>query len=838
MGYLCIHGHFYQPPRENPWLEAIELQDSAHPYHDWNERVTAECYATNAAARILDATGRILKIVNNYPKISFDFGPTLLAWLETSAPKVYQSILDADKASQENFSGHGSAIAQAYNHMIMPLANRRDKITQVIWGIRDFEYRFGRRPEGLWLPETAVDTETLEILAEQKIRFTILAARQAQRESKIGGRSWKDVAGERIDPSMAYLCRLPSGRTINLFFYDGPISRAIAFENLLANGEQFVDRLMSGFAEEVRPWPELVHVATDGETFGHHHKMGEMTLAFALDRIEAGDLAKITNYAEYLERHPPIHRVEILEDSSWSCIHGVERWRSNCGCNSGRHPDWNQEWRAPLRQALDWLRDTVASKYQEEALPLFADPWAARDDYIDVVLDRSPDRIDRFLRSHAARELNAADRVTALKLLEMQRHAMLMYTSCGWFFDELSGIETVQCLQYAGRVIDLARQLFPDDVETAFVEKLAEAKSNIREQADGAQIYRRWVRPAVIDLRKVAAHYAIASVLEPSMELRRVHCYEVQREDFAVREQERTKLAIGRVRICSTITAECALLTFAALHLGDHQIRVGVRESPDDSAYVAIVNELSEALLGPKAAEIGLPLDEGFGNNADSLHSLFKDEQRKILELILAPLVAEAEAVHSRLYAQNADLMRSLANLQIPLPKTLRASAEFALNRQLREEFSGEEPNLQRIAPLIEEAKAINVSLDLSTLEYALRSRLEQMAEQLSACPVDPLLLPRLRAAVELARSLPFPVNLWQVQNLFYEQLRFLARNAHAGIPQTPAAISASDLAKLGETLLFTPQALDMLVHSARTDSRSGVVHKNDLLIDDRTPSV
>jgi alpha-amylase/alpha-mannosidase (GH57 family) len=812
MSYICIHGHFYQPPRENPWLEAIELQDTAHPYHDWNERITAECYARNTAARILDDAGRIVKIVSNYPKISFDFGPTLLSWLETRAPKVYRSILDADKASQEHFSGHGSAVAQAYNHMIMPLANRRDKVTQVIWGIRDFEHRFGRRPEGLWLPETAVDTETLEILAEHEIRFTILAARQARRVSKIGGRLWKDVAGERIDPSMAYLCSLPSGRTINLFFYDGPISRAIAFENLLASGEQFVDRLMSGFAEEVRPWPELVHVATDGETFGHHHQMGEMTLAFALDRIEARDLARITNYAEYLERHPPIHRVEIVEESSWSCIHGVERWRSNCGCNSGGHSGWNQEWRAPLRQALDGLRDTVTSRYQEEALSLFADPWAARDDYIDVVLDRSPDRVDRFFRRHATRELHAADRVTALKLLEMQRHAMLMYTSCGWFFDELSGIEAVQCMQYAGRVIDLARQLFPEDVETAFLEKLSQAKSNILENGDGAQIYRKYVQPAVIDLRKVAAHYAIASVLEPSADLRRVYCYEVQRENYAVRERERRRLAFGRIRICSTITTECAPLTFVALHLDDHQIKVGVRETHEDAAYMAMVNEFSEAFLGPTASEVVQRLDEAFGNDADSLHSLFKDEQRTIIELMLRPLVAEAEAAHIRLYTQNADLMRLLTDLQIPLPKTFRASAEFALNHQLRKEFLGDEPNLHRVAPLIEQAKAVNVSLDLPMLEYALRNRLEQMAERLSAGAADPLLLSRFQAAVDLARSLPFQVNLWQVQNLFYEQLRCLARQSLAGIQQAPEAIVAGELARLGETLLFTPQALNVLL--------------------------
>jgi alpha-amylase/alpha-mannosidase (GH57 family) len=818
MGYLCIHGHFYQPPRENPWLEAIELQDSAHPYHDWNERVTAECYATNTAARILDSAGRILKILSNYPKMSFDFGPTLLSWLETRAPKIYQAILDADKASQESFSGHGSAMAQAYNHMIMPLASRRDKVTQVVWGIRDFEHRFGRAPEGLWLPETAVDTETLEILAEHNIRFTVLAARQARRECKIGGRVWKEVSGERIDPSMAYLCRLPSGREINLFFYDGPISRAIAFENLLASGEGFVGRLMSGFAEDLRPWPELVHVATDGETFGHHHKMGEMTLAYALDSIEARDLAKITNYAEYMERHPPIHRVEILEDSSWSCVHGIERWRSNCGCNSGGHPGWHQEWRRPLRQALDWLRDTVATQYEEKGLALFEDPWAARDDYIGVVLDRSPENIDRFFRAHTTRELTPEDRVTGLKLLEMQRHAMLMYTSCGWFFDELSGIETVQCIQYAGRVIDLAQQLFPEDIEPAFIEKLSQAKSNIPEHGDGAQIYNRWVKPAVISLRQVAAHYAIASVFEPSGDLRRIYCYGVKREDYKVHERENNKLAIGRVRICSKITSESALLSFAALHLGDHQVKVGVRESPEDPEYHAAINELTEAFHSARAPEIIQRLDDVFPSEADTLHSLFKDEQRKILELILAPLMTEAEAAHIRLYDRNAELMRFLTSLQIPLPKAFRASAEFALNCHLRREFLSEEPTLEKVAPLIEAAKAVNVQLDVPTLEYALRNTLESMAEKLAASPADPLSLSRFRAAVELARSLPFPVNLWQVQNLFYEQLRFPTRKSLGGKQRALPASLAADFAKLGETLLFTPQALDAMIQSPAAD--------------------
>ena len=368
MRYVCVHGHFYQPPRENPSLEAIELQDSAYPYHDWNERVCAECYAPNAFSRILDDQQRIISLVNNYSQISFNFGPTLLSWIEAKAPRVYQAIQQADKASQERFAGHGSAMAQAYNHMILPLANRADKVTQVKWGIADFEYRFHRKPEGMWLPETAVDIETLAVLAENGIRFTILAPQQAKRVRRKGSRVWQDVGGGRIDPSRAYLVRLPSKKTINVFFYDGPISHGVAFEGLLNNGQQFADRLLSGFCD-TRTWPQLSHIATDGETYGHHHHYGEMALSYALHHIETNKLAEMTNYGRFLEQFPPDHFVEIVPDTSWSCAHGVERWKSNCGCNSGGHSDWNQEWRAPLRAALDWLRDRLAALYQTNASP-------------------------------------------------------------------------------------------------------------------------------------------------------------------------------------------------------------------------------------------------------------------------------------------------------------------------------------------------------------------------------------------------------------------------------------------------------------------------------------
>src|SRR5581483_7484088 len=430
--YVTIHGHFYQPPRENPWLEAIETQDSAAPYHDWNERITAECYGPNASSRILDAKDRILEIVNNYSSISFNFGPTLLSWMQTAAPETYRAILEADRTSR-------SAIAQAYNHIILPLANERDQRTQVRWGIADFEWRFGRRPEGMWLPETAVDIPSLEALAAEGIRFTILEPHQALRYRAVGDSGWTEANGG-LDPTRPYVCNLPSGKSIAIFFYDGPISRAVAFERLLARGEYFAHRLTGAF-NAARKEPQLVNIATDGETYGHHHRFGEMALAYALHYIEEKDLATITNYRAYLEEHPPEYEVEIAERTAWSCAHGVERWRSDCGCSTGGGAGWNQKWRAPLRDSLDWLRDHAADLFEREGRLVLHDPWRARDAYISVVLDRSDSVLHEFLRHHA---LDGVEISRVLALLEMQRNAMLMFTSCGWFFNDISGIETVQ----------------------------------------------------------------------------------------------------------------------------------------------------------------------------------------------------------------------------------------------------------------------------------------------------------------------------------------------------------------------------------------------------------
>ncbi|HVO95315.1 MAG TPA: DUF3536 domain-containing protein, partial [Terriglobales bacterium] len=650
---ICIHGHFYQPPRENPWLEAIELQDSAAPYHDWNERITAECYAPNSMSRILDEQDRIVKLVNNYAKISFDFGPTLLSWLETHAPRVYAAILTADQESQKKFSGHGSAIAQIYNHVIMPLANTPDRMTQILWGISDFKKRFRRAPEGMWLPETAVDLETLDLLAQNGILFTILAPHQAARVRPLGTQLWQELNGAPIDPTRAYRQRLPSGRSIALFFYDGAAARAVAFEGVLSQGDRFIDRLNGIFSAE-QDRPQLAHIATDGESYGHHHRFGDMALAYLLDRVEACQTACLTNYGEFLERCPPDFEVEIVENTSWSCAHGIDRWWSNCGCNSGGRGDWNQAWRTPLRNALDWLRDAVAPRWEAAARKYFGDPRAARDAYIDVVLDRSKESLNDFFSRYAVRRLIAEETSIALKLLELQRHTLLMYTSCGWFFDEISGIETVQILQYAGRAVQLAQELLGDSLEANFTQLLAAAKSNLPERGDGALIYQKSVVGAKIDAEKLGAHYAISTLFENFPKQKKIYCYDSNLEDHQVFESGRVRLGFGRVEITSTITRESKRLTFGVLHLGDHHINGGVAESLDDGIYQRTIKDALQFFSRADFAGVLRTIDRCFGESNYSIQSLFQDDRRSVLNKILATNLTEAETLYRHIYEPRA----------------------------------------------------------------------------------------------------------------------------------------------------------------------------------------
>jgi alpha-amylase/alpha-mannosidase (GH57 family) len=795
--FICVHGHFYQPPRESPWLEEVEVQDSARPYHDWNARVTAECYAPNAASRVLDAEQRILDIVNNYAQISFNAGPTLLAWVQRAAPEVYARILDADRDSLTRRGGHGNALAQVYNHMILPLATRRDKDTQVAWGIADFRHRFGRDPEGMWLPETAVDTETLEVLAAHRIAFTVLAPHQAARVRALRGDSWIDVRPGRIDPRRPYLCLLPSGAVITLFFYDAPIARAVAFEGLLNNGEAFARRLVAGF--EDRPEPQLVHIATDGESYGHHHRFGEMALAYALRMIEERGQARLTNYGEYLAGHTPDHQVEIAEPTSWSCVHGVERWRSNCGCHAG-HRGWTQEWRRPLREALDWLRDELARVFEREGGRYLRDPWAARNAYIDVILRREPEVAEAFFTACGRPGVDAGDRARAIRLLEMQRHALLMYTSCGWFFDDLSGIETVQVIKYAARAAQLAVE-FGERLEEEFVRRLSGAKSNLRQWGDGETVYRRLVRPSMVALPRVVAHYGISSLFESYAAEERIHSFIVRRQDAGRDTRPGHTLEVGRVTVSSPVTLEHADAVYAVLHVGVHDFRCGVRMNPPLAWDEQTKKELQDAFAREEYGAAGRLLVDRFEGSVYGLPDVFPEERRKILALLTEERLGRVEGVYRELYAESRPLLTLMRDSDVPVPPAFLVPAQYTLTRDLTQELrrAAQEPLSERAFEIARELSALGVA-QAPEVEPLLQERLEARADTLRENPLG-CGLDGVHRLLDLSEALGVTPNLWRVQNSYYAA----AQSHRDGILRRPedSPSALSEFWRLGTRLSF-----------------------------------
>ncbi len=767
---ICVHGHFYQPPRENAWLEEIEVQDSAYPYHDWNERVAAESYAPNAASRILDAQDLIVDIVNNYARISFDAGPTLLTWMARARPDIYEAILQADRDSRALHHGHGGAMAQAYNHLILPLANARDKRTQIAWGIRDFESRFGRKPEGLWLPETAVDVESLDLMAGQGILFTILSPYQAAQVRKPGG-EWQDAGQGRIDPKRPYLCRLPSGRTIALFFYDGPIAHDVAFGDLLRNGERFARRLAGAFSESPAG-PELVHIATDGETYGHHHRFGDMALAYGLHYLEANKLADLTVYGEYLALHPPTDEVRVVENSAWSCGHGVERWRSDCGDNSGAHPGWNQKWRTPLRRAMDWLRDKSAPLFEEGLGPLVRDPWEVRDDYIRVILDRSPASVEAFFRDHFRRPVQGADRTRVLKLLEIQRQAMLIFTSDGWFFDDISGIETVQVIQYAARAVQLIQDVSGADFEPDLLKILAEAKSNVPKQENGARVYERQVRPSMASFPRLAAHYGVSSLFKDYPPETMIAQYEATGGTCTREVMGARRMVVGQVRLKSRITWEEHAMAYAVLHFGDQNLMAGVKELGDPEAYEAICREMKRAFAKSDLAGALRLLDQGFGAHNYSLWHLFRDERRSVIDRILESNLQSLEGVFRQVFESNYAVMQALRELQIPLPEALSTPAEFVLNTDFRKLLAQDEVDFNRLAKLTAEFTFWSFKPDPVTADFIIARKIDDLLSRWAARPEDIAALRAAERMFAVLNPMVTELNLWKSQNIFFSRGR------------------------------------------------------------------
>lgn len=764
---ICIHGHFYQPPRENPWLEAIEIQDSAFPYHDWNERVTDECYAPNSRSRMLDNEGYIINIVNNYEFISFNFGPTLLSWMSEYAPEALKWVVEGDRLSCERHNGHGNAIAQVYNHVIMPLASPRDKETQVKWGLADFRYRFGRQPEGMWLAETAVDTATLEALAAEGIRFTILAPRQAKQCRPLGKKMWVASNGN-IDTRVPYLCRLPSGREITIFFYHAAVAHSVAFEGLLNNGDNFYNRFLS-----VLDWKEdngqLAHVATDGESYGHHHRFGDMALAYALKQIHKDPCVEMINYARFLEQYPPQWEVKIHENSSWSCNHGVERWRADCGCNTG-HPRWHQKWRAPLRQALDNLKEKLDRLFESRSAEYFSDPWAARNAYINVILNRNAESVEGFFKEQSKGPISKESRVNALELLEMQRHALLMFTSCGWFFDEISGLETTQILKYACRAIQLARA-FGEDFEGEFVTALKKAPSNLSEYSTGKGVWEKMVKPAMVDLERVLAHYAISSIYRESVERDRVYCFDITCYGLEADSRDSSHIAVGQFLASSQVTLEEKEMTFAVLHFGGLDFHCTLRISKSPEEYKKLKKRLFENFKSNSLGDVYAIMLKEFPERGYRLKDLFVEERRRLIEIALEPRIEEYNEILERLARQDEGTIKFLISLSYPIPEQMLFAESNSLDQQLLKALQ-RLPSVdvfQEINAIWEHGQSLNYQPQREKLSRILTLKLKEILGKLEQDADATNVLAWAAEVLEVAKIYNITLNLWESQNLFLD---------------------------------------------------------------------
>lgn len=772
--FLAIHGHFYQPPRENPWLEAVELQPSALPCHDWNERVNNECYAPNSVSKVVNNKNEVMSIVNNYEYMSFNFGPTLLSWMEEFAPTAYERIIKADIKSVEDHNGHGNAIAQVYNHMIMPLANELDKQTQVKWGIKDFEYRFGRKPEGMWLAETAVDDDTLRVLEENGIKFTILSPFQAKCVKKIDENNWQDVSWGNIDPARSYRYYIKSAprKFIDLFFYDGAISKSVAFDELLTDGNKFLKRLQDGISYD-RNYPQLVNIATDGESYGHHTKFGDMALAFVMAMKVKDSGFTVTNYAEYLDKYRSDWQVQIKDVSSWSCSHGVGRWCEDCGCSTGGHAGWNQKWRRPLRDAMDYLRDSVTPLFKEYGQKYFKDFLSARYNYIDVILDRSITNVRQFQQEYFLPDLSEEDKVNAMKLLEMQRQAMLMYTSCGWFFCEISGIETVQIMKYAARVIQLAQDFTDNDFETKYLEILSAAQSNYKEIGNGKDIYERFVKPSVITEKQIVSLWAVSSLYEDVEDEEDVYCYTITKKSYKKVQKGDSHFVVGHVEVQSKVTLERHNLMFALLQYTGGDFHCAIKEY--DEKYPKMQKELIRTYMVNPLTEIIRALDGYFGKEYFTLKDIFIEERRKILQILMRERLDEFAKTYEDIYNEGKSSVLHLQALGLDIPNEFKIAAQYTLTRQFNELFTGsngfiDEDIIQSASDINFEAKRIGITLDKTLTSKIFSKKVAQNINRL-VYSMEYQQADVTHELLDTIEKLEIKADISEAQNLFYTRV-------------------------------------------------------------------
>jgi hypothetical protein len=779
---LVIHGHFYQPPRENPWTDHVDREPSAAPFHDWNERIHAECYRPNGFARVYDDAARVRRIVNNYARISFNFGPTLLSWLERQHPETYRRILRADRESAGKRGGHGNAVAQGYNHSILPLCNDRDRRTQVRWGLSDFRRRFKREAESLWLPETAADAATLETLVEEGLKYVILSPFQAARVRPAGGgdeEAWRNVSGGRIDTTVPYkfMHRDGSGRSLAVFFYEGRVARALAFEGLLGSSEAFMDAC----AQVPHAGSRLVSVATDGESYGHHFRWGDRCLAFALEEEAGRRGLRVTNYGEFLEEHEPAWEVELAEGpdgegTAWSCAHGLGRWTRDCGCHAGAPAGWDQRWREPLRSALDFLRDDLAPKFESAAGELLSDPWAARDDYAEVLAGGGAER-EEFMRRHARRALSAEHQSRALTLLEAQRAAMTMYTSCGWFFDDISGIETLQVLRYAGRAVELTSDLGLEPPVSGFLEILSEARSNVAGNGNGADIYLRTTGQSRVTPARVAAHLAICDLVErddaePECDAAGYAC---RKADFQKRRHGRVTLHTGRLSLEEAATGRVHEFALAAMHFGEIDYYCALRPAGELQDFAASAERLWSHLRTASLPVLLRIAQEEFGPEEFGIEALLPRGQGRLSTSVYGPLLGRFTAEYEHLYEENRRVFERLQEIGFQLPSELRAAAELTVGRRLETELRRSRQagagDYSRALEIACEAARHGYRLDRASLNRVYEETLTGAARALVRRP-SPEGFRSAHTLLALGRELGLEASFERAQEVVYEAER------------------------------------------------------------------
>jgi alpha-amylase/alpha-mannosidase (GH57 family) len=772
--HVIIHGHFYQPPRENPWTGSIEIQDSAAPYHDWNERVTAECYTPNGRSRVLDERGRVKDVVNNYRHLSFNIGPTLLSYLEVAHPESYQRILTADRLSLQD-RGRGNAMAQAYNHPILTLMSARDRQTQILWGLHDFRARFGREAEGLWLPETAANHLVMDDVARLGVRFVLLAPTQAEAIRPLAGGAWQELGPGGPPTHRAYQVRTPHGPVAVLFFHE-QISRAVAFEHLLRNAGVYADRIEGiGRAAPEAEGDRLVLVATDGESYGHHEPMGDMCLAYLATRELPRRGLKLTNPATFLDAHPPAWEVRLKPGhlglgTAWSCAHGVGRWREDCGCTTGGPASWHQGWRAPLRAAFDALRERTDALYELQAGALFRDPWKARDEYVQVLAGRKLGAARRFFERHAPRVLTDEERAQAYRLLEMQLHGMLMYTSCGWFFSDLSGLEAVQNLRYYTRAAQLAELLAgsPQDAEARRL--LGVARSNLAAMGSGLDLLRRAVEPSMLSPARAAAHLGALALMDPRQPAARLHAFRVEAHSAERASQAGVELFLGRLTVLTDRTREGGTFEVLALANRELKLRALVRAWDPAARPLALEEALAEVeRAGLEAAAERLA---GRFELTLGLPDMLQDLRLRAVGTLLRPVLAELTRTLDGLYQQNEGLLRTLVPLGLALPSALRPAVGYAANRRFNELFAraletGDFDPPRRQAEMLQ---ALGLALGLESsgrrLGRHLSERLEAMLRKAA-----PAVAAEVTALLSAAREMQVPFDEASLQDRLAERL-------------------------------------------------------------------